>query len=94
MPTIAIKTPLAPEGRAETKCLCEVRVDDLVAAEMGPFDNVLEAMLALARSPHPAQLLEAEFAIVRADDRQLICFAEAAGLLVLLELERERQALH
>jgi len=94
MPTIAIKTPLAPEGRAETKCLCEVRVDDLVAAELGPFDGVMEATLALAQSPYPAQLLEAVFAIVRADDRRLICVAEAAGLLALRELERERQARH
>lgn len=94
MPTIAIKAPLEPEGRSETKCLCEVRMDDLVAAELGPFDNVPEAMRALAQSSYPAQLLGAEFAIVRADDRQLICVAQAEGLLVLLELERERHAQH
>ncbi|TAK40246.1 MAG: hypothetical protein EPO29_10285 [Betaproteobacteria bacterium] len=94
MPSIVIRAPLAPENGEETKCLCEVRVNDLVAVELGPFDDLMQAMHALAYSPYPGQLLDAVFAIVRADDRQLICVAEAAGLLELREMERERRAVH
>lgn len=85
---------MAPENGEKTKCLCEVRVDDLVAVELGPFDDVMQAMLALAHSPYPGQLLDAVFAIVRADDRQRVCVAEAAGLLELREMERDRRAVH
>ena len=85
---------MAPENGEETKCLCEVRVNDLVAVELGPFDDLMQAMLALAYSRYPGQLLDAVFAIVRADDRQLICVADTAGLLELREMERERRAVY
>lgn len=51
-------------------------------------------MLELGQSPFAANLPQALFLVVRKEDREDICVAQAAGLSLLRQLERERLKEH
>lgn len=72
---------------------CEVRIDGMVAASWGSCDSVFAAMNELASSPYAVATPSADFVVVRIENDEVICEADAKGLLVLFEMERERQAL-
>ncbi len=73
---------------------CEVRIEGMLAAQWGPFENILAATLAMANSRYVAELPQAQFVVVALADSRDVCFMDSAGLLVLLELERERISRH
>jgi hypothetical protein len=79
----------APASPGQGELICEVRIDGLVAAELGPFGDLMEAGSRLAASRWMLDAQAAEFRVVRAADRSLVCVFERRGLLLLQGLEQE-----
>lgn len=88
------RPPRAPGPPARLECLCEVRLEGAMIARFGPFGDVLDATLEMARSQFPLHLADAEFVVLKADDRSLICVSSARELLALRALDDEQRRLH